>query len=277
MNKEAESSIYQQPWAIESLGFSCDLTATVGQVSRLRHESESLQADRSRDCGTIEWATKTCCDSLLHSFQFHGNPEIDKFQSMEKHGTTMKNIQEAMKLCDTSFLAVTNVMHSFGGAKISPFSSITTSSIQFILSLSPPSSVQFYRSLYTVFALKRVLEHAPSRIQPLWNLHSCYPCSSKMRSWSCSCRGVLFRATRSKCTSNPVTSLPFCDEVVIHAVEDHFVRRFIKLQTVQCSKLGEVKGKAKNKFLALQRLFWLQEVSRQSWLSLFHSRVYWTF
>ena len=44
-----------------------------------------------------------------------------------------------------------------------------------------------------------------------------------------------------------------------------------------CINWGKVKGKAKNKFLALQRLFWLQEVSQQSWLSLFHSRVYRTF
>lgn len=49
------------------------------------------------------------------------------------------------------------------------------------------------------------------------------------------------------------------------------------MQYINIYKLGEVKGKAKNKFIALQRLFWLREVSQQSWLSLFHSRVYRTF
>ena len=48
--------------------------------------------------------------AMLHSFQFHGNPEIDKFQTsdvMEKHGKAMKSIQEATTLCDTSFFAIT--------------------------------------------------------------------------------------------------------------------------------------------------------------------------
>lgn len=181
----------------------------------------------------------------LHEQQRHASlssfisiPWESRNWQVSKHGKTWNNHEEHTRSNETLWHVILghhHVMRSFGGAEISACSSITNpranSLIQcfhVILSLSPPSSVQSYRSLYTVFALKRVSEHALSWIQPLWNLHSCYPCSSKMRSWSCSCRGVLFRATRSKCTSNPVTSLPFCDEVVIHAVEDHFVRRFIK-------------------------------------------------
>lgn len=164
---------------------------------------------------------------------------------VSKHGKTWNNHEEDTRSNETLWHVILghhHVMRSFGGAEISACSSITNprvnSLIQFfmcIFSLSPPSSIQFYRSLYTVLALKRVsdmLSHESNRCE------TCTRVTPAARKWEAGVAAVAeFSSGQLGQNAQAILWRHFRSVMKLSFMQSKTIlwEGSLKLRTVQCS------------------------------------------